>query len=239
MSGVVTESFLVASCLGGPSSSPYPVHKITIAPFEQEMRCDMSFWGEKFGFCITYGPINVNGFSFATLGEGKGGWKSGKHMWHHVVLLNCEIFMLGSTPPSPEKVGGSLFKSVSSPLGVGPSSLNYTAPKAFNDPSEWLSFPSHPCIDDILQSRFMTAVLNINTPLFISVTRILCPSRLCRCIGEVDMTYLKILLSLLVTRYRPIVASLAAFCLRMSSLYYYCLHVNLSCVEPRFRFTMQ
>jgi len=78
MTGTVTESFLVASAQAGPRNSPYSIHKITIAPLEQDFRRDASLWGALFNFHTAAGSINPFGFSFATRGEGKGdAWKSG------------------------------------------------------------------------------------------------------------------------------------------------------------------
>lgn len=78
MTGTVTESFLVASAQAGPRNSPYSVHKITIAPLEQDFRRDVSLWGVLFNFHTAAGSINPFGFSFTTRGEGKGdSWKAG------------------------------------------------------------------------------------------------------------------------------------------------------------------
>jgi hypothetical protein len=78
MTGTVTESFLVASAQSGPRNLPYSIHKVTIAPLEQDFRRDVSVWGMLFNFHDTAGSIGPNGFSFATRGEGKGdGWKGG------------------------------------------------------------------------------------------------------------------------------------------------------------------
>src|SRR6202041_2096229 len=61
MLGTATESMLFQEC-----PLPYPVHKITIAPFKQEMRRDTSLWGLLFGFSIMAGSISDLGFSFLT-----------------------------------------------------------------------------------------------------------------------------------------------------------------------------
>jgi hypothetical protein len=80
MTGTVTESFLVATAEAGPRFSPYPIHKITIAPLEQDFRRDTSLWGMLFKFNVVAGAISPYGFSFATRGEGKGdGWKTGEY----------------------------------------------------------------------------------------------------------------------------------------------------------------
>lgn len=72
MSGTLTESYLIDSCEAGPRHTPYPIHKVTIAPFEQEMRRDASVWGMLFDFRIITGMMSPAGFGFATQGEGKG-----------------------------------------------------------------------------------------------------------------------------------------------------------------------
>jgi hypothetical protein len=78
MTSMVTESFLLSSCESGPRNSPYQVHKITIAPFDQDMRRDVSMWGQLFQFHVIAGMVSPLGISFTTRGEGKGeSWKNG------------------------------------------------------------------------------------------------------------------------------------------------------------------
>ena len=72
MTGSITESFLIASAEAGPPHSPYSIHKITIAPFEQDFRRDTAVWGHLFDFHVISGMISSRGFSFTTRGEGKG-----------------------------------------------------------------------------------------------------------------------------------------------------------------------
>jgi hypothetical protein len=77
MSGTLTESFIVDSCETGPRHAPYPIHKVTIAPVEQDWRRDVSVWGLLFNFRVISGMLTESGFGFATRGEGKGdGWKN-------------------------------------------------------------------------------------------------------------------------------------------------------------------
>jgi hypothetical protein len=71
MVGTVTESFLIKPCIPGRYSTS-PVHKITIAPFEQEFRRDTSLWGLLFDFHVISGTISTEGFGFASRREGKG-----------------------------------------------------------------------------------------------------------------------------------------------------------------------
>jgi len=90
MTGVVAESFLIASAKAGPPHSPYAIHKLTIAPFEQEFRRDTAVWGLLFDFLVISGAISVAGFSFTTRGEGKGEpWRSRE--CYSFVLMPCLI----------------------------------------------------------------------------------------------------------------------------------------------------
>ena len=78
MTGTVTESFLAVAAQAGPSTSPYSIHKITLAPLEQDFRRDVSLWGMLFNFHAAAGSISPYGISFDTRGEGMGGaWKMG------------------------------------------------------------------------------------------------------------------------------------------------------------------
>lgn len=83
MTGTLTESFVVESCDAGPRNAPYPIHKVTIAPLEQDWRRDVSVWGLLFDFHVIAGMLSESGFGFATRGEGKGdGWKNGMFKCH-------------------------------------------------------------------------------------------------------------------------------------------------------------
>jgi len=78
MTGTLTESYLVGSTEAGPRHSPYLIHKVSIAPLEQEMRRDASAWGLLFDFRVITGMASQAGFGFATRGEGKGDqWSNG------------------------------------------------------------------------------------------------------------------------------------------------------------------
>jgi hypothetical protein len=77
MTGTLTESFIVESCEAGPRNAPYPIHKVIIAPVEQDWRRDASVWGMLFNFRVIVGMYSEHGFGFATCGEGKGdGWRN-------------------------------------------------------------------------------------------------------------------------------------------------------------------
>lgn len=79
MTGTVTESFLVESAEAGPAHSLFPIHKLSIAPFEQDFRQDTAVWGLKFEFLVMPGTISPAGFSFTTRRAGKGEpWRSRK-----------------------------------------------------------------------------------------------------------------------------------------------------------------
>jgi hypothetical protein len=91
MTGTLTESYLVASSEAGPRHSPYPIHKVTIAPLEQEMRRDASVWGKLFDFRVITGMMSPAGFAFTTRGEGKGdGWSNGK--WSNISRIVLIVF---------------------------------------------------------------------------------------------------------------------------------------------------
>jgi len=82
MTGTLTESFVIESCEAGPRNSTYSIHKVTIAPIEQDWRRDVSVWGALFNFQVIVGMYSEYGFGFATRGEGKGdGWKNRTLVW--------------------------------------------------------------------------------------------------------------------------------------------------------------
>ena len=62
MTGTLTESYLIEAAEAGPNL----IHKVTIAPLEQEMRRDASLWGELFDFHVITGMMSSSGFGFAT-----------------------------------------------------------------------------------------------------------------------------------------------------------------------------
>jgi hypothetical protein len=66
MLGVISECFVIDETMVGPSQAPYPVHKVTIIPFAQEMRRDTSLWGQVFGFTAISGSVSNLGFSFSS-----------------------------------------------------------------------------------------------------------------------------------------------------------------------------
>ena len=66
MTGTLTESFIIDSSEAGPRSAPYAIHKVTVAPLEQEWRRDVSVWGMLFNFRTIVGSLSENGFAFAT-----------------------------------------------------------------------------------------------------------------------------------------------------------------------------
>jgi len=117
MTGTCTESYLIGSSEAGPRHSPYSIHKITVAPLEQEMRRDASVWGMLFDFHTITGMMSPAGFGFATRGEGKGdGWNN------------------ASAPSSPVKSRSSVLKSVSSLLPSLTPDTSYSASRSYGDP---------------------------------------------------------------------------------------------------------
>ena len=83
MLGVVTECFLIAE---GALGQHHTVHKISIAPFAQEMRRDTSLWGEVLGFDSIIGSVSEEGLSFSTRAK-KMGTSSGKYSFASSNLL--------------------------------------------------------------------------------------------------------------------------------------------------------
>ena len=79
MTGTLTECFIVDSSEAGPRHAPYPIHKVTIAPLDQDWRRDVSVWGLLFNFRVISGMLTEAGFGFATRGEGKD-WKNGMYI---------------------------------------------------------------------------------------------------------------------------------------------------------------
>jgi hypothetical protein len=69
MLGTTNECALIDVGYSGPPSSAFTVHKISIAPFSQEMRRDSSCWGQLFQFQIITGPVSPLGISFSTRKE--------------------------------------------------------------------------------------------------------------------------------------------------------------------------
>jgi hypothetical protein len=73
MIGIVTECNLVEPGIGGPVTMSYPIHKVSIAPFKQEMRRDTSCWGQVMGFRKISGPVSELGITFSTRRDFSGG----------------------------------------------------------------------------------------------------------------------------------------------------------------------
>lgn len=71
MSGVSTDSHILSSVSVGPNASAYDQHQVTVVPFHQEIRRDVSAWGQILGFKVIKGTTNCKGFVFVTRGSGK------------------------------------------------------------------------------------------------------------------------------------------------------------------------
>jgi len=72
MTGTTTESFILTGVDGGPRHNPCMEHRVTIAPFMQDMCRDVSAWGLALDFHIIGGLASTLGFSFTTCAEGRG-----------------------------------------------------------------------------------------------------------------------------------------------------------------------
>ena len=104
MTGTLTESFVVDSCESGPRHAPYLVHKVTIAPLEQDWRRDVSVWGFLFDFHTIAGMLSESGFGFATRGEGKGdSWKNTGMFRSCLQFPIINYTLPASAPSSPTK----------------------------------------------------------------------------------------------------------------------------------------
>lgn len=78
MTGSLAELFLVTPGSAGPITNQWAVHKITIAPFTQDMRRDTSLWGLLLGFHVIPSNSCEAGFTFTTRGEDLNGGTTGK-----------------------------------------------------------------------------------------------------------------------------------------------------------------
>lgn len=76
MCGVVTASNIISSVTVGGPNNQYRQHRVTIAPFAQEMRRDTSVWGALLNFKVIMATTSHLGFSFITRGEGKAGYST-------------------------------------------------------------------------------------------------------------------------------------------------------------------
>ena len=121
MTGTLTESYLVEPSESGPRNLPYYIHKVTIAPLEQEMRRDSSVWGMMFNFQTIVGMMSQAGFGFVTRGEGKGNF-------------------IASAPSSPVKSRTSVLKSVSSVIPSLAHDVSYSASRSYSEPGELICY---------------------------------------------------------------------------------------------------
>jgi hypothetical protein len=139
MIGITTECNLVEPGNGGPAAAPYPVHKVSIAPFKQEMRRDTSCWGRVFGFRRITGPITENGISFSTRKEVLGGRieaNVASGTFHQSRIQALSHFILASNSPvTPKRRGKLVLSSVKSPLisGGSKSGDGYPISHAYDD----------------------------------------------------------------------------------------------------------
>jgi hypothetical protein len=116
MLGLVTECCLVTEC---SVTANFTVHKISIAPFVQEMRRDTSLWGQLFGFVSICGPVSEDGLSFSTRAKtfGKADNMPGESLLPNIDLsLKIVVGSSYGSPTTPKKVRSSLLATVRSPM---------------------------------------------------------------------------------------------------------------------------
>lgn len=129
MTGVVTASNIISSVTVGGPNNQYGQHRITLAPFAQEMRRDTSVWGALLNFKVIMATTSDLGFSFITRGEGKSAYSTPCKLSFFFIL--CFFFadfqpVYGagpstcssastSTQSTPKRSGLGMFSSVRSP----------------------------------------------------------------------------------------------------------------------------
>lgn len=74
MLGACTDSNIISSVVVGSPNNQYQQHRLTIAPFVQEMRRETSVWGKLLNFSVIMATTSHKGFSFISRGEGKSGY---------------------------------------------------------------------------------------------------------------------------------------------------------------------
>jgi hypothetical protein len=140
MLGVVTECYLVNEGKGGSTLSPYPVHKISIVPFAQEMRRETSLWGQLLGFHTISGTVSDYGITFSTRKKIPGS-QCLFIFCPPFSVFNLRFFSDSDAPTTPKKGSMSgLFMSVASPLASATSrqgnlGLSYPGSRRFEEKS--------------------------------------------------------------------------------------------------------
>ena len=66
MTGIITECAIISEGYTGGPDSEKTVHKVSIAPFRQEFRCDTTMWGRILNFDSLSCGISTEGVSFTT-----------------------------------------------------------------------------------------------------------------------------------------------------------------------------
>jgi hypothetical protein len=168
MLGVVSDCFIIEEMMAGSIMSPYPVHKITIVPFTQEIRRDTSVWGLLFGFRTIAGAVSTQGFSFSTRKKADHNQSKLRIIF---VYLSCNNALLDPNL-SPKKSNG-IFTTVSSPLvstSKG-SHTSYPSSRAFEDHSK-ASFDSFRCVNFLFISPYIRWTFQCGTRLFVQGQRL-------------------------------------------------------------------
>ncbi|KAF8896009.1 hypothetical protein BD779DRAFT_1667885 [Infundibulicybe gibba] len=126
MLGVTTECLLSDTGTYG-SLNTYNVHRITIAPFKQEWRRDVSVWGKVLGFTLITGSHTHLGVSFTTRKQ----------------IGSSSAILQSSDPVSTGT--SSILTSVTSPLSATSTNRTlkpYPTSRGFNEQSDILLHPS-------------------------------------------------------------------------------------------------
>lgn len=89
MSGVVTSSKIISSVQLTGLKGEYKQHRVTIAPFPQEMRRYSSVWGQLLNFTVVLATTSRIGISFVTRGDNQVSKYSASCEYFSPVYFNC------------------------------------------------------------------------------------------------------------------------------------------------------
>jgi hypothetical protein len=134
MTGYVAESFLVTPGTAGPSLNPWTVHKITIAPFTQDMRRDTSFWGMLLDFHVISSSSGPLGFTFTTRPEDPNG--ETRKGWIHILYFTSSDVSIAVTS-TPKRLSSNV-RMVSSALVSRDADDVYGSSRAYEDRSPYI-----------------------------------------------------------------------------------------------------
>ena len=162
--GLVTDCSVVKPALSGHPRFPYLARSITISGFEQEMRREMSVWGEVIGFDTIPGSFSPMGLKFSSGGENKGSAGGGSGIVVQFVsrILGLDYF-LGyiSNPSTPQRPKSRYIKTVSSPVKGRSGTITFPFQKTFEEDSKLLFFLS---VDIVLTSSILVPLFDGRSP---------------------------------------------------------------------------